>query len=235
MQGHILIVEDDTELAKLMSMYLEKEGFTTCLCPTAEAGQGALEHSNDPLAPEPDLILLDLNLPGLDGFEFLGWLRRTFTIPVLIQSAREADEDVVLGLGLGADEYISKPVSPKVLVARVRALLRRMRQKDQESLFNFGPFQLDRRACRLLHEGKDQGLSAKEYEVLDWLINHPSTAHTPQALYKGVWAQEYGDLGTVGVYIQRLRKKLELDSTAPRWIKTVRGKGYLFDPKGENP
>jgi two-component system response regulator RegX3 len=230
MQGKILIIEDVKELADLVSLYLCKDGFETRSAESAEAGFSALENW------KPDLVILDINLPGMDGFEFLQKFRRDNDTPVLIVSARDSDEDLIAGLGGGADEFITKPFSPKVLVARVRAVFRRVRDFDGKipgNLFTFGPFTLDYDACLLRRAGGRIPLSAKEYEVLAFLTKNSGRPWTPDQIYNAVWKTEYGDITTVAVYIQRLRKKIEENSSMPLYIETVYGMGYRFNLDGK--
>jgi len=217
-------------LADLISLYLSKEGFEVRTAESAEKGFAVME------GWQPELVILDINLPGMDGFEFLQRFRRDSYTPVLIVSARDSDEDQISGLGIGADEYITKPFSPKVLVARVRALFRRFRtigsldlEKNQENLFRFGPFVLDYDACILKKNGERIHLSAKEYGCLAWLTGHPGKAMGVETIYNGVWKNTYGDLTTVAVYIQRLRKKIEENPTEPVYIETIHGMGYRFN------
>jgi two-component system response regulator RegX3 len=154
----------------------------------------------------------------------------------MIVSARDSDEDLIAGLGGGADEFITKPFSPKVLVARVRAVFRRVRDFDGKSLenfFSFGPFTIDYEACLLRRGGERVPLSAKEYEVLTFLSKNTGRPWTPDQIYNAVWKTEYGDITTVAVYIQRLRKKIEEDSSKPLYIETVYGMGYRFNPDGK--
>jgi two-component system response regulator RegX3 len=229
MQGKVLIVEDVQEMADLISLYLANEGLQTKCAASAE-------HAFEILSSwTVDLIILDINLPGMDGFEFLGRYRRAANTPVMVVSARTADEDIISSLGCGADEFMTKPFSPKVLAARVRALLRRVRD-DRESgnrVFRFGPFVLDYDSCILKKDGQRIGLSAKEYGVLAWLAEHPSKPANPQQIYESVWKNNYGDLSVVAVYIQRLRKKLGDDPTNPDYIETLRGIGYRLNPEGK--
>jgi DNA-binding response OmpR family regulator len=227
MKGTILIIEDEIELGELMSMYLSKEGFTVHLAQSAEDGEAQLKTT------QADLIILDINLPGKDGFEFLTEFRRSSAIPILIQSARETDEDIIMGLGIGADEFITKPVSPKVLVARVRAMLRRLRRTPAEHKLGFGDYTLDSKSGTLFLSDERVPLSSKEYEVLHYLVSHPDQAFTPEELYHEVWGKEFGDIGVVGVYIQRLRKKVEPDPANPQWFLTLRGRGYIYDSQGK--
>jgi len=229
MQGKILVIEDVRELADLVSLYLSKEGFEVRIAESGEEGFAVIGEW------PPELVILDINLPGMDGFEFLQKFRRGNDTPVLIVSARDSDEDQIGGLGIGADEYITKPFSPKVLVARVRAVFRRFRdfekrfEEGRENLFRFGPFVLDYDSCILKRNGERVPLSAKEYSCLAWLTMHPGKPMGAQAIYDGVWKNNYGDLTTVAVYIQRLRKKIEEDTANPVYIETVHGMGYRFN------
>jgi two-component system response regulator RegX3 len=229
MQGRILIIEDEKALADLVSLYLSRDGFEARTAESAEDGFAMVEEWS------PELVILDINLPGMDGFEFLQRFRRESSAPVLVVSARSGDEDQISALGGGADEYISKPFSPKVLVARVRAVMRRIRDFDDTetaNLFSFGPFLLDYDAC-ILKKGEQRiPLSAKEFSCLAFLTGHPGKPLNPETIYAGVWKNNYGDLTSVAVYIQRLRKKIEEDPANPVYIETVRGMGYRFNPAG---
>ena len=151
-------------------------------------------------------------------------------MPVMIVSARDADEDMILGLGIGADEFVTKPFSPKVLVARVRAMLRRATDmKASPNSVKFGDFVLDIDGY-LLRKGREKvPLSSKEFEVLAYLATHPGKAMTPDTIYSEVWKNQYGDITAVAVYIQRLRKKIESDPSTPAFIETVHGMGYRFN------
>ncbi len=223
MKARVLIIEDEPDLARLVGMYLEKDGLEAAIAPSAEAARELL--SDEAF----DLLLLDINLPGMDGFEFLQAFRRTSDLPVIVVSARESDEDIVLGLGIGADEFIVKPVPPRVLVAHVRALLRRVRQiAPEKALISFGPFTLDPEAYLLRRENERIPLSGKEFDILLFLARNVGKAYSPKEIYEAVWGQSFGDLSIVGVYIQRLRKKIEADPAAPLYLETIQGKGYLF-------
>jgi len=231
MQGKILVIEDIKELADLVTLYLKKEGFEAVSVESGEEGFALIE------GWKPELIILDINLPGMDGLEFLQKFRKNSNAPVLIVSARNSDEDQISGLGIGADEYITKPFSPKVLVARVRAVFRRFRTfeaqesdgKKQENVFRFGPYVLDYDAYLLKKNGKRIPLSSKEYGCLAWLTEHYGKTMNVETIYNGVWKNNYGDLTTVAVYIQRLRKKIEEDPANPVYIETVHGMGYRFN------
>ena len=230
MKAKILIIEDVAELAELISLYLEKDGMETKRFETAESALECLASF------APDLVILDLNLPGMDGFEFLQRFRKTFATPVLIVSARDADEDIISGLGSGADEFVTKPFSPRVLVARVRAMIRRVQDATQgtaEETFAFGDFVLYRNSCLLKKSDERIPLSAKEFAILLFLVQNADKPLTPEVIYSEVWKNAYGDLSAVAVYIQRLRKKIEVDPANPRFIETVFGMGYRFNASGD--
>ena len=159
MKGHIIIIEDERELGELIQQYLSKEGIDAKLCLSAEEGLDFF-HSDG-----ADLIVLDINLPGMDGFEFLQALRHESEVPVVIVSARESDEDIVMGLGIGADEIVTKPFAPRVFVARIRAMLRRSRTSEVKTI-SFGPYTIDPEGYSLTREGQRVTLSTKEFELL---------------------------------------------------------------------
>jgi two-component system response regulator RegX3 len=226
LKGRVLIVEDEEDLAQLTKLYLDREGIQCHIAPSAEA---ALEILG---AERFDVAILDINLPGMDGFEFLQELRKTNPLPVMIVSARETEEDVITGLSAGADEYVSKPVSPRLLTARVRALLRRSKMQavveSPHKTASFGDFTLDFDSCLLVRGSQRIPLSAREFDVLAFLVENRGKAFTPQEIYERVWGQKYGDPTIVAVYIQRLRKKIEAEASEPRLLETSKGKGYRF-------
>ncbi len=228
---NIYIIEDVPEISSLVSTYLTKAEMETKVFQTAE---DAIEF----LTPEnfPDLFILDLNLPGMSGFDFLEKMKETYSrhIPVIIVSARDSDEDIIKGLGYGADEFVTKPFSPKVLVARVQAYLRRAKDShgSSEESISFGEFTLLLNSNVLKKGQKKVPLSVKEYAVLEYLIKHAGTTLSPEKIYTSIWQSQFGDITAVAVYIQRLRKKIEEDPGSPRFIKTEFGQGYIF-PKEE--
>ena len=227
MNPHILVIEDVPEMSDLISLYLKKSGMNVTACTTAEE---ALEKLKD---FKPDLVLLDLNLPGMSGFEFLEKFRsnQSAAIPVVIVSARDADEDIIKGLGIGADEFVTKPFSPRVLVARVEANLRRKAETiaAAEKTLKFGEYTVLLNSCVLKKGSVKIPLSTKEYEVLEYILRNRGKTLTPENIYSGVWKNQFGDLTAVAVYIQRLRKKIEKDPSMPEYLKTVFGQGYRFD------
>jgi two-component system response regulator RegX3 len=211
-------------MADLIRLYLQKEGMDATICETAEDGLAQFDQTGY------NMVILDINLPGIDGFEFLQRLRKNSAIPVMIVSARDADEDMILGLGIGADEFVVKPFSPKVLVARVRAMLRRTTDiKASPNSIKFGDFVLDIDGYLLKRAGDKVPLSSREFEVLAYLVTHPGKAMTPDTIYADVWRNQYGDVTAVAVYVQRLRKKIEADPASPVFIETVHGMGYRFN------
>ena len=227
MKGRILIIEDDKDIADIIIIYLNKEGAETVW---AEDGEKGLAIFNK----EPfDLVLLDINLPGIDGFETLQKMRYISKIPVIILSARQEDTDMILGFGTGADDYVTKPFSPSVLIARIRAHLRRSdnSKKDGEEILSFGEFRLDRKLQSLCRGNKTVNLSPREMDILIFLTKSPGKSYTQEELYKEIWGNDFGDLSTVSVHIRRLRQKLNEDSSSPKFIKTKYGYGYFF--KGE--
>ncbi len=225
MKASVVIIEDIKEMSDLIQLYVKREGMDTAVFDNAE---DALVYLKD---NTPDLILLDINLPGMDGFEFLNIYHKQSDCPVLIVSARDSDEDIIMALGYGADEFVTKPFSPKVLMARIRALLRRKQSGSSglsKSIIQFGPYTLNTESC-LLKKGDERiHLSAKEFDILLYLINSKGKTSTPEEIYRKVWGSEFGDLTAVAVYVQRLRKKLESDHTVPHFIETVHGMGYRF-------
>jgi DNA-binding response OmpR family regulator len=224
MKARILIVEDERELAELMQMYLLKDGIESEAVGTAEEGIEKLRQSIY------DLMVLDINLPGMDGYELLQQIRPQIALPIVIVSAREGDEDIIMGLGAGADEFVVKPFTPRVLVARIRAMLRRSRTDERRSV-SFGPFSLDVDGYILSKDEQRVPMSSKEFEVLRHLILNPGRAMTPDEIYSEVWSNRFGDTTSVAVYIRRIRQKIEVNPRSPRYIQTIHGKGYRFNPK----
>ena len=223
----IFIIEDVPEMASLIAMYIEKADMQAFSYSTAEAALSEMKTTG-----EPDCLILDLNLPGMSGFDFLTRIRRDFrpTVPVVIVSARDADEDVIKGLGIGADEFVTKPFSPRVLVARIQAHLRRMTVSSAaaEESVRFGDYVLLLDSNVLKNGGRKIQLSVKEYAVLEYLIQNAGTSLSPENIYTKVWKTQFGDMTAVAVYIQRLRKKIEKDPSNPMFIKTDFGNGYFF-------
>ncbi len=228
MKTNILVIEDVPEMSELICMYLNNAGYETMAFDTAEK---ALEKLKEGYLP--NLVLLDLNLPGISGFDFLKAFRKEYkaTIPIIIVSARDADEDIIKGVGLGADEFVTKPFSPKVLVARVKSKLARLlaTEASVEETIVFGPYTLFCNSCILKKGNEKIPLSTKEYEVLEYLARNGENPVSPEQIFNAVWKNQIGDISATGVYVQRLRKKIEEDPAKPKFITTMFGKGYKFN------
>ena len=224
----ILIIEDDREIAEIERDYLELDGFASDI---ASDGVSGLEKA---LNGGYDLILLDLMLPGMDGFSVCKRLREKLDIPILMVTARTQDIDKIRGLGFGADDYIEKPFSPGVLVARVKAHLAqytRLKPRQAESsVISVGPVSIDTDARTVTARGAAVSLTNKEYELLLFLARHPNQIFSREDLYEMIWGLEsMGDNITVAVHINRLRDKLEADPSNPQLIQTVWGVGYRLN------
>ena len=219
---HILIVEDDRAIARIEKDYLELNGFQVTLAEDGETGRKLA------LQQPFDLILLDVMLPKMDGVTLLQHLREQLDVPILLVTARTEDLDKIRGLGLGADDYIEKPFSPSVLVARVRANLAqyaRLKQGDNGRLLQSGSLKLDTAARRVFLEEQEVPLKNKEYELLLFFMRNAGMVFDRETLYERVWGLEaMGDSATVAVHINRLREKL-----GEGYIQTVRGAGYRFE------
>ena len=219
--SHILIVEDDRAIARIEKDYLELNGYRVTLAEDGETGRKLA------LQQPFDLILLDVMLPRIDGFTLLQQLREHLDVPILLVTARTEDLDKIQGLGLGADDYIEKPFSPGVLVARVRANLAqyaRLKQGDKDRVLQFGSLRLDSAARRVFAGDTEVPLKNKEYELLLFFMRNAGLVFDRETLYERVWGlQAMGDSATVAVHINRLREKL-----GEGVIQTVRGAGYRF-------
>lgn len=226
--SRILIIEDDREIAEIERDYLELDGMEADI---SGDGVSGLEKA---LSGGYDLILLDFMLLGLDGFSVCRQLREKLDIPILMVTARTQDVDKIRGLGFGADDYIEKPFSPVVLVARVKANLsqyRRLRPQPAESaVLTAGPVSIDTEAHAASVRGKPLTLTNKEYELLLFLARHPNQVFGREDLYELIWGLEsMGDNITVAVHINRLREKIEEDPAKPQLIQTVWGVGYRLN------
>lgn len=226
MGAHILIVEDDERIRLSLQLVLEDEGNVVDLAESAEQGLDALARR------PPDVVLVDLMLPGMDGFELCRRLRASSDVPILILTARSDSHDVVAGLEAGADDYVVKPAVPKELSARVRALLRRATRPGPGPTGPvFGDIEVLPDAGTVKVGGRDVALTKTEFKLLCELAQHPGRLLTREALLDRVWGYGYfGDGRLVDVHIRRLRTKVERDPTHPRHIVTVRGLGYKLEP-----
>ncbi len=223
----ILIIEDDVSIAELQRDYLELNNFAVHI---EHIGSAGLEKAR---REQYDLIILDLMLPGIDGFEICRILRRETEIPILMVSARKEDIDKIRGLGLGADDYITKPFSPSELVARVKSHLARFdRLTGQNEISRAVPLQVGNlridTASRRIFVGDDEvALTAKEFGILFLLAKNPNRVFTKEEIFDRVWGEDrYGEIATVTVHIRKIREKIERDPANPRYIETVWGVGY---------
>jgi DNA-binding response OmpR family regulator len=224
MENRILIVDDDVNICDLLEIYLEKEGYKVY---KANSGVDALKIFKE---RQLDLIVLDVMMPGLDGYETLKEIRKTSAIPVVMLTAKGETFDRVLGLELGADDYIVKPFEPKELVARIRAVLRRYKPQVQKKSLEYKDLIIDADSFIVIYKGQEMEFPPKEFELLYFLASNPNKVFTRDQLLYEVWGYDYpGDSRTVDVHIKRIREKLpEHDE----WqIKTVWGVGYKFEVK----
>ena len=229
--GRLLIVEDDETIREMVGDTLRSEGFEVL---THGNGADALRLLNDQSTGEIDLIVLDLMLPGMGGLDLCRELRRTsHQTPILVISARDSETDRVVGLEVGADDYLVKPFGLKELVARCRALLRRSRQMPDldlpQTILHHENLSLFVRECRVTRNGVDLTLSPKEYKILELFIQNPKQVWSRDQLLEKVWGIDFvGDMKTVDVHIRWLREKIEEHPSTPKLIRTVRGFGYRF-------
>ena len=222
----MLVVDDEPMVREVVAEYLRRDGMEVC---ELEDGTVALEWLQD---HRPDLEVLDIMLPGTDGLAVLRRLRAAGDIPVILLTARTEELDRVLGLELGADDYVVKPFSPRELTARVRTVLRRAAPVADGEVLDFGGLRIDPRTREVLVDGRAVTLTAKEFDLLHALAASPRQVFSRRQLLSRVWdsAPEYQDPATVTVHVGRLRQKLEPDPDEPRWIRTARGVGYRFEP-----
>ena len=224
--ARILVVDDDPTVAEVVSGYLTRAGH---LVDQAADGAAALDQAG---AHRPDLVVLDLMLPGMDGLEVCRRLRAEGPVPVIMLTARGDEDDRILGLEVGADDYVTKPFSPRELVLRVESVLRRSRLPPAPGgdVLRAGALTVDPAARRATKNGTELALTVREFDLLAFLLRHPGRAFGREELMREVWGWDFGDLSTVTVHVRRLRSKIEDDPARPRLIQTVWGVGYRLDP-----
>ncbi|MBQ9512496.1 MAG: response regulator transcription factor [Lachnospiraceae bacterium] len=224
----ILIIEDEEAIAELEKDYLELSDFEVTVNGTGDEGLSTA------LAEDFDLIILDLMLPGMDGFEVCKKIREVKNVPILMVSAKKDDIDKIHGLGLGADDYITKPFSPSELVARVKAHLSRYERlvgsgKKNNDTIEIRGLKIDITARRVYVDGVEKNFTTKEFDLLTFLAENPNRVYTKEELFRHIWNMEsVGDIATVTVHIKKIREKIETDTSNPQYIETIWGVGYRF-------
>jgi len=230
--ARVLVVDDDATVSDVVRRYLERDGMSV---EVVADGERALARA---LADPPDLVILDLMLPGMSGLEVCRTLHRTAPVPVIMLTALGEEADRVLGLELGADDYVTKPFSPRELTLRARSVLRRAGEaatgrpagQDRPATLRDGDLTVDAGARTASLAGRALTLTVREFDLLAFLLAHPRRAFTRAELLEQVWGWSFGDQSTVTVHVRRLREKLEPDAAVPRRIVTVWGVGYRYDP-----
>ena len=226
--SRILIVEDEESIAALEKDYLELSDFKVDIETNGRAGLLAA------LSEEYDLFILDLMLPDVDGFEICRQIREAKDVPILLVTAKKEDIDKIRGLGLGADDYITKPFSPSELVARVKAHLARYERlvgtgMPKNDVIQIRGLKIDKTARRVWVNGKETQFTTKEFDLLTFLAEHPDHVYKKEELFREIWNMEsFGDIATVTVHIKKIREKIEFDSSKPQYIETIWGVGYRF-------
>jgi len=221
----VLIVEDEDAMAEPLAFLLRREGFQVSIAPTGPDGLAEFDRAG------ADIVLLDLMLPGMSGTEVFRELRARGPVPVIMVTARDAEIDRVVGLELGADDYVTKPYSARELIARIRAVLRRGElPADSDEVLECGPVRMDVARHRVSVGGNEIALPLKEFDLLEYLLRNSGRVLTRVQLIDRVWGSDYvGDTKTLDVHVKRLRAKIEPDPAAPRYLQTVRGLGYKIE------
>ncbi|MDO5520565.1 MAG: response regulator transcription factor [bacterium] len=224
----ILIIEDEKTIAELEKDYLELSGFQVTINLDGETGL------NSALREDYDLVILDLMLPGIDGFEICKKVREIKNIPIIMVSAKKDDIDKIRGLGLGADDYMTKPFSPSELVARVKAHLARYERLvgtgvKENTMIEIRGIKIDKTARRVYINNEEKIFTTKEFDLLTFLAENPNHVYTKEELFKEIWDMEsIGDIATVTVHIKKIREKIEKNTSKPQYIETIWGVGYRF-------
>ena len=224
----VLIVEDEAAIAEIERDYLELSGFDVTL---ASDGKEGLDIA---LKEDFDIIILDIMLPGMDGFDICKEIRKEKDIPIIMVSAKKEDIDKIRGLGIGADDYMTKPFSPSELVARVKAHLARYERlltnnKPENEIIEIRGIKIDKTARRVFVNGEEKSFTTKEFDLLTFLAEHPNHVYTKEELFREIWDMDsIGDIATVTVHIKKIREKIEADTSNPQYIETIWGVGYRF-------
>lgn len=224
----ILIIEDETSIAELEKDYLELSNFEVTIAYDGNEGTARA------LDEDFDLIILDLMLPGMDGFDICKLIREKKNTPIIMVSAKKDDIDKIRGLGLGADDYMTKPFSPSELVARVKAHLARYKRlttvgMPENEIIEIRSLKIDKTARRVYIDGEEKSFTTKEFDLLTFLAQHPNHVFSKEELFKEIWEMEsVGDIATVTVHIKKIREKIEVSTANPQYIETIWGVGYRF-------
>ncbi len=227
---NILICDDEKDIVEALAIYLSAEGYG--IFKALDGEQACDIFSNE----EIHLVLMDIMMPVMDGITAMNRIRQISNVPVILLTAKGEDTDKILGLSVGADDYITKPFNPVVLIARVKAQLRRYMMlggniaKEKTDAITLGGVVLYDKAKQVTVDGEPVSLTKTEYAILKFLMGHPGTVYTPKDIYRAVWEDApFGQEGTVAVHIRHLREKIEADPSEPRYIKVVWGQGYMFE------
>ncbi len=232
MNYKILVADDEKEIVELLTLYLENEGYTVL------PAYDGLEAFGKVVSENVDLAILDVMMPGIDGFNLVKKIREKYDIPLIILSAKNEDINKILGLGIGADDYISKPFNPLELTARVSAQLRRYHKlnsgapTEDEKEICIGPYVLNKVSCSLFKNDTELALTSTEYKILSMLMEKPGRVYTRSQIFENVWGDYFeGDDNTIMVHVRKIREKIEDDPSRPSYLKTIRGLGYRFEKK----
>lgn len=231
----ILVVDDERDIVSALKIYLTSDGYNVLTAYDGKEALDVLEHN------EVHLILMDIMMPRLDGLTALTKLREKYNTPVIFTTAKSEDADIIIGLNLGADDYITKPFNPVELLARVRSQLRRYtlfgamdktQSKQTDGILTVGTVEIDDRAKEVRADGEKVSLTPTEFDILKLLASSPGKVYSPSEIYRAVWNDEpFGSDSTVAVHIRHLREKIEITPNQPRYIKVVWGQGYKFEEK----
>lgn len=231
MVNKVMIAEDDPDIVELLRLYLDNAGFKVCF---AYDGLSALKLFDE---EKPDIVIADIMMPGITGFELTKRIRETSGVPIIILSAKKLDSDKILGLDIGADDYVTKPFNPLEIIARVKANLRRVNKlsapepaEQSADMIRIGDLSLDTKSLTLSKNGQDIPLTPTEYKILALLMESPGRVFTKMQIYERVNGEYFeSDDNTMMVHISKLRDKIEDDSKKPKYLKTIRGLGYKFE------
>lgn len=233
LDNKILIIDDEKEICELIRDYLKREGFDVYIALDGEEGLEVYKKIS------PSLVVLDIMMPKLDGMEICKIIRNESNIPIIMLSARKEEVDKILGLGFGADDYITKPFSPRELVARIKAQIRRFTKlstsyidenKINKSILKFGNLEIDSKGYNVYKNMKKIELATKEFEILNYLAQNPNIVFSREKIFNKIWGyNDFGDINTVTVHVRKIREKIEENPSNPRFIKTVWGVGYKFE------